>query len=145
MLRGLFASRQRTASSTVVVAGLSGVLVLALSAAGTPGTQAELNDGGVWVTNSAGSEFGRFIKAIRQQDTPVSIDSTDFDVQQSGSRVLIVDAPTASVRIVDPASTSASAPVSFKTEVAGAPIMDSSSARMLTFTPSPAATPVTLF
>lgn len=53
------------------------MLTLALSAAGTPGTQAELNDdGGAWVTNSSGSEYSRSVKAIRQKDSPGSVDSS---------------------------------------------------------------------
>ena len=114
-LRGLASSRQRTASTAVVATGAAGMLVLALSAAGTPGTQAELNDGGVWVTNSSGSEYSRFIKAIRQQDSPGSVDSTDFDILQSGSRVLIVDRSTGSVRVVDPSTTRPSPPIALPT------------------------------
>ena len=114
-LRGLASSRQRTASTSVVATGAAGMLVLALSAAGTPGTQAELNDGGVWVTNSSGSEYSRFIKAIRQQDSPGSVDSTDFDILQSGSRVLIVDRSTGSVRVVDPSTTRPSPPIALPT------------------------------
>ena len=112
---GLASSRQRTASTAVVATGAAGMLVLALSAAGTPGTQAELNDGGVWVTNSSGSEYSRFIKAIRQQDSPGSVDSTDFDVLQSGSRVLIADRATGSIRIVDPSTTRPSPPIALPT------------------------------
>ncbi len=99
----------------VVATGVAGLVVLALSAAGTPGTQAELNDGGIWVTNASGSEYSRFIKAIREQDSPGSVDSKDFDIQQAGSRVLIVDRVDGSIRVIDPSTTQPSAPIALPT------------------------------
>ena len=109
-------TQPRSVLSSVVVVSVSATLVVAaLAAQGVPPTQADLHDGGVWVTNSSGSLYSRYIKQIRQQDTSAQVQgSSTFDVVQHGSEVLLTEPDKAVVQVVDPAQVKVRATVTLK-------------------------------
>lgn len=78
--------------STVVVALVASLLVwLATRSDGEIVRKADLNDGGVWVTNSEQSRFGRINKAAGQLDAGVYADvsaSSGLDMFQDGAAVV---------------------------------------------------------
>lgn len=78
--------------STVVVALVASLLVwLATKSDGEIVRKADLNDGGIWVTNSEQSRFGRINKAAGQLDAGVYADvgaSSGLDMFQDGAAVL---------------------------------------------------------
>ncbi len=78
--------------STVVVALVASLLVwLATKSDGEVVRKADLNDGGIWVTNSDQSRFGRINKAAGQLDAGVFADvgaSSGLDMFQDGAAVL---------------------------------------------------------
>ncbi|GAB3063611.1 Ig-like domain-containing protein [Intrasporangium mesophilum] len=79
-------------ASTVVVALVAGLLVwLATRSDGEVARKADLNDGGIWVTNAEQARFGRINKAAGQLDAGVLSDATSgagLDVLQDGAAVL---------------------------------------------------------
>ena len=78
--------------STVVVALVASLLVwLATRSEGEVARKADLNDGGIWVTNSEQSRFGRINKAAGQLDAGVYADvgaSSGLDMYQDGAAVV---------------------------------------------------------
>lgn len=105
-------TQPRSVLSSVVVVSVSATLVVAaLAAQGVPPTQAQLHDGGVWVTNASGSVYSRYIKQIRQQDTSAGVNSTSFDVVQNGPEVLLVETDKALLQAVDPVTVKVGATV----------------------------------
>ena len=78
--------------STVVVALVASLLVwLATRSDGELVRKADLNDGGIWVTNSEQSRFGRINKAAGQLDAGVYADvgaSSGLDMFQDGAAVV---------------------------------------------------------
>ncbi|GAA2470030.1 Ig-like domain-containing protein [Terrabacter carboxydivorans] len=78
--------------STVVVALVASLLVwLATRSEGEMARKADLNDGGIWVTNSEQSRFGRINKAAGQLDAGVYADvgsSSGLDMYQDGAAVV---------------------------------------------------------
>jgi len=85
-------SRRVGVISTVVIVVLALLLTwLATRAEGETLRKAELNDGGVWVTTSAQSRFGRINKPAGQLDAAVaatSPDNTGLDIIQDGAAVV---------------------------------------------------------
>ena len=85
-------SRRVGVISTVVIVVLALLLTwLATRAEGETLRKAELNDGGVWVTTSAQSRFGRINKPAGQLDAAVaatSPDNTGLDIIQDGAVVV---------------------------------------------------------
>ena len=78
--------------STVVVALVAGLLVwVATRSDGEVVRKADLNDGGIWVTNADQARFGRINKAAGQLDAGVLSDGTPgsgLDVFQDGAAVV---------------------------------------------------------
>lgn len=109
-------TQPRSVLSSVVVVSVSATLVVAaLAAQGVPPVQADLHDGGVWVTNSSGSLYSRYIKQIRQQDTPAQVPgSSSFDVLQNGPEVVLVEPDKSLLQVVDPARVAAGSTVALK-------------------------------
>ena len=85
-------SRRVGITSTVLLVILALLLTwLATRAEGETLRKAELNDGGVWVTTSAQSRFGRINKPAGQLDAAVaatSPDNTGLDIVQDGAAVV---------------------------------------------------------
>ena len=75
---------------------VTGVVVFALRAEGYQTHRAELNDGGIWVTNSTLGYYGRLNKPIGQLDGALfaRTDAT-LDIVQDGAAVVGVDAAEA--------------------------------------------------
>ena len=77
--------------STVVVALVAGLLVwVATRSDGEVVRKADLNDGGIWVTNADQARFGRINKAAGQLDAGVLSDGTPgsgLDVVQDGAAI----------------------------------------------------------
>ncbi len=63
----------------------------------------DLNDGGVWVTNTSEHLVGRLNYPSRQLDSAVRTSSQNFDVTQAAEDVLVPDTDTTTVSVVDPA------------------------------------------
>lgn len=95
--RAFFRRHRVTVASWTALAVVSSVLVAyAVNADGYPVHKAELNDGGIWVTNQSMGAVGRQNVPVAQIDGRV-FDGTEFtalsglDVLQDGSAVLSVD------------------------------------------------------
>lgn len=93
------------ASATALVTLASTVAVIAFNADGYQRHDAELNDGGIWVTNGAAGSFGRANKPIGQLDGVISEDQGDLDLEvvQDGAAVVTFERGTMAARSIDPA------------------------------------------
>ncbi|MFN8190602.1 MAG: Ig-like domain-containing protein, partial [Nocardioidaceae bacterium] len=79
------------------------VVGYAVSARGYDAHKPDLNDGGVWVTDSRLSSFGRINKPIGQLDAIVySDDRSDVDILQQDSAVVGVNFTTRRLSVIDP-------------------------------------------
>ncbi|QTE28997.1 fibronectin type III domain-containing protein [Pengzhenrongella sicca] len=79
-------------------------LGLALAYPGTPTTQVELNDGGVWVTNAALSLLGHLNFQAGELDSSLRATSNTFDVLQREGAVILDDAGSGTASTVDVAN-----------------------------------------
>lgn len=96
--------RPRTAAASGVVTTVAVALgVMAFVYDGTPTTQVDLNDGGVWVTKQSSLLVGHLNHQSAVLDGGLRTASDHYDVLQSGSQVLLVDASMNRVTSVDPA------------------------------------------
>lgn len=85
------ARRLGTVSTAALLVAAVVLTWLATTADGEVVRKAELNDGGIWVTNSAQARFGRMNKPAGQLDAAVAATTpadTGLDVLQDGSAVL---------------------------------------------------------
>ena len=93
------------ASATVVTLALSGLVVVAMTTEGYSTLDAELNDGGIWVTSQEFGSFGRVNKPIGQLDGVLFRDEgTRLDVVQDGATVVGIDLGAGSITPIDPAT-----------------------------------------
>src|SRR5580765_8755946 len=103
---GAFARRRFAVASGAVVVLVASLLGwFALRSEGAVVHQAELWDGGIWVTNSADASFGRVNEAIGQLDAGVAIDvspGSSLDMVQDGASVVGVSRTTGELRPIDP-------------------------------------------
>ncbi|HRW19854.1 MAG TPA: fibronectin type III domain-containing protein [Dermatophilaceae bacterium] len=120
-------SRRRVGiASSLVLVILAGVLTwFATRAEGETVRRAELNDGGVWVTNSAQGRFGRVNKPAGQLDAAVASstpENTGLDIVQDGAVVLgITKATNQAIPVnVRSATLSESAAITLATPAGGA-------------------------
>ena len=92
--------------STVVVALVAGLLVwMATRSDGEVVRKADLNDGGVWVTSTEQSRYGRINKAAAQLDLGILDESSNdsgLDVLQDGAAVLGLSKAGNQVMPIDP-------------------------------------------
>ncbi|WP_431803708.1 Ig-like domain-containing protein [Microbacterium sp. bgisy203] len=91
------------ASAGVVTAAALALGFFAVTYDGKPTTEVDLHDGGVWVSKQSSLLVGHFNHSSRVLDGGLRAVSSDYDILQSGSRVMIVDPVAASVAAVDPA------------------------------------------
>lgn len=82
------------------------VSVLALAGAalihdGVHRTDADLNDGGIWITNRSEHLVGRLNYYSREVDTALRTASSSFDVTQNGTDVLVPDMDVTAVSVLD--------------------------------------------
>lgn len=107
--RGFLRRHRVTVASWTALATVSGVLAAyAVTSDGYPVHKAELNDGGVWITNQSMGAVGRQNVPVAQIDARVfdgTGDATrpDLDVFQDGSAVIAVDRGTGSLLPIDAA------------------------------------------
>ncbi|MCW2700453.1 MAG: tandem-95 repeat protein [Blastococcus sp.] len=73
----------------------------ALMAPGYPTADVELNDGGVWVTNSSELLVGRLNRQIDELDAALTSTADDVDVVQQGSEVFAVQPTSGTLQRVD--------------------------------------------
>ena len=85
----------------VVVAGLA-VSTLALLYEGYTKADVDLNDGGVWVTQTAQALVGHLNHPSEVLDSFLDAESTDIDILQDGDGVLAYDATAGTTGQIDP-------------------------------------------
>lgn len=81
----------RVAQSAALALVAATLAVLAINYDGSPVSDVELNDGGVWVTNSGRGTLGRFNAQVKEFDLAVATSSTTNTVFQQGSAVQVFD------------------------------------------------------
>src|SRR5690242_12520879 len=105
--RGFVKRHRTTIASWTALGVVSGVLVAyAVNADGYPVHKAELNDGGIWVTNQSMGAVGRQNVPVAQIDGRVFdgqpfTSSPDLDVLQDGSAVISVNRRAQSLTPID--------------------------------------------
>ncbi|MEZ5091342.1 Ig-like domain-containing protein [Nocardioides sp.] len=103
--------RRRTAgvvANLTLLATASGAVVYAVQAHGFDSHEAELNDGGIWVTNTRSGYYGRINKPIGQQDASTFAALGDeLDLVQEDSVVVGVEGTGHRLRPLDPATATA--------------------------------------
>ncbi len=92
-------------SGTAIVAL---VVTTAIISGGYPAQKVQLNDASVWVSNGAKQYIGRANTQILELNTVVPTDSSELDVVQNGSTVLLFDKGSSKVGIIDPATSTIS-------------------------------------
>ena len=98
------ARRARIASATVVALAATGLGVAAATSRGSTVHEAQVGDGGVWLTSDALAKFGRLNKQAAQLDAGISADvapGSALDVLQDGAAVLAWTRTTSQVQAVD--------------------------------------------
>ncbi|WP_109508452.1 Ig-like domain-containing protein [Nocardioides speluncae] len=107
MSLGAFVRRHRAAIASQVALALAagGVVAYAVAADGYQAHETQLNDGGIWVTNSRDGFYGRLNKPIGQLDGAVfaQLDAT-LDIVQDGAAVVAVNQSDGLIAPIDPAS-----------------------------------------
>jgi hypothetical protein len=111
-LSALWARRRAVASGAVITAAAVTVSTLAFFSQGVPTADVKLNDGGVWVTNTAESLLGHLNYPSRVLDGALRSKPGAFDVEQNGNDVLLVDPAGNSLTPIDPAKVAAGSAVS---------------------------------
>lgn len=107
-------SSRRFASGAALSLIASTLVLLAFQADGSPISDVDLNDGSVWVTNLSAEDqmVGRLNPQIQQLDLGIKALSSDFDVHQTASTVLLdVRTGGRSLRRIDVAAGKAGDPV----------------------------------
>ena len=96
--------RAALASWTALAVAVGGVVTYAVQADGYQAHEAELNDGGIWVTSNKDGSYGRINKPIGELDGTVftRLDS-NLDIVQDGSSVVGIDLSDGVVLPLDPA------------------------------------------
>jgi hypothetical protein len=99
------ARRGRIASLTVVALAATSLGVAAASSRGSTVHEADLGDGGIWLTSDALAKFGRLNQQAGQMDAGLSADvepGSAIDVLQDGAAVLSWSRATQQVQAIDP-------------------------------------------
>lgn len=97
--------RVAIASQLALLMAVVGIVVVAINADGYETHEAQLNDGGIWVTNSRDGFYGRINKPIGQLDGAVFSElDTQLDVVQQGAVVLGHNLSSSSLVPIDPAT-----------------------------------------
>ena len=96
--------RAALASWTALAVAVGGVITYAVQADGYQAHEADLNDGGIWVTSNKDGSYGRINKPIGELDGTVftRLDS-NLDIVQDGSSVVGIDLSDGVVLPLDPA------------------------------------------
>ena len=105
MLRSWIATHRSliaTATSGLVVGAI--VVTTAIISTGFSAQRLDLNDSSVWVANGVDQYIGRANTEVFELNTIVESASSDVDVVQSGSTVLLLDRTDAKLDVIDPAT-----------------------------------------
>ncbi|MFJ3403414.1 Ig-like domain-containing protein [Promicromonospora sp. NPDC090134] len=99
----VYENRRSAASVGVVTLFGAGLLGFALLYDGEATADVELNDSGVWVTQTASGKLGRFNYEAKALDGTLLANSASFDVEQDAQRVLLDSSGDSSASPVEPA------------------------------------------
>ncbi|CAN7258691.1 Ig-like domain-containing protein [Knoellia sp. LjRoot47] len=97
-------NKGRIASTTVVVLAASTLGYAAVTSQGATVHEADVGDGGVWITSDVQAKFGRLNKAVSQLDAGVASDAapgSGIDVLQDGSAVVAWSKGTSQLQPID--------------------------------------------
>lgn len=109
----------RLRSRTPLVVGLVLLLAIGIPAflhPGVPEARTDLNEGGVWVTNSEKGIVGHLNYPARTLESGLQVTSSEFDITQSERDVVFNDSGSNSVATVNVATTALSAASTFDFE-----------------------------
>ncbi|HEY6790828.1 MAG TPA: fibronectin type III domain-containing protein [Trebonia sp.] len=123
-MRRISARPSRLGTPVVLCVAVVTIAAFAVRSQGFPVQHVSLNDGGIWVTNKADGDIGRFNKPIAQIDGEVTppAGSADLDVWQDGDIVAAYSAGKLySVDITKPAFTDGGTAVSPAYAAGGGP------------------------
>lgn len=105
MIKGWIAGRRAAATSLVSgIAIVAVVVTTAVVSGGFPAQKVSLNDAAVWVANSSKQFIGRANTEIMELNSVVAGESSELDVVQAGSTVVLFDEGSSRASIVDPAT-----------------------------------------
>ncbi|MEU4361354.1 Ig-like domain-containing protein [Promicromonospora sp. NPDC023987] len=99
----VYENRRSAASIGAVSLFGVGLVAFAFLYEGEATADVELNDSGVWVTQTASGKLGRFNYEAKALDGTLLANSTNFDVEQDAQRVLLDSGADSSASPVDPA------------------------------------------
>ncbi|WP_353951837.1 fibronectin type III domain-containing protein [Knoellia sp. S7-12] len=119
---GATRGRRGIASIGVVVIAASTLTYAAVTSQGSTVHEADVGDGGVWITSDVQAKFGRLNKVAAQLDAGVAADvapGSGLDVLQDGSAVIAWSKATAQLQPIDVAT------AQFREETATAPAVPS--------------------
>jgi hypothetical protein len=102
----VYENRRSVVSGGVVALFGAGLLSFALLYDGEATADVEVNDSGVWVTQTASGKLGRFNYEARALDGVLLANSASFDVEQDAQRVLLDNLGDSSASPVNPAQLS---------------------------------------
>lgn len=103
-LASIWRHRTATASWAALTAAAVAITTLALTYPGVPTADLDLDDGGVWVTNSDELLVGHLNHPSRVLDSALRTTYAGFDVLQDGEHVLVLDRDGGTAAPVDPAT-----------------------------------------
>ncbi len=108
MAKGWIAGHRAVATTLVSgVAIVALVVTMAVVSGGFPAQKVSLNDAAVWVANSSKQFIGRANTEIMELNSVVAGESSELDVVQKGTTVLLFDEGSGRASIVDPATSAA--------------------------------------
>ncbi|MFD6139287.1 Ig-like domain-containing protein [Promicromonospora sp. NPDC060271] len=99
----VYENRRSAASVGVVTLFAGGLLGFALLYDGEATADVELNDSGVWVTQTSSGQLGRFNYDAKALDGVLLANAASFDVEQDAQRVLLDSSSDSSASPVNPA------------------------------------------
>ncbi|WP_369370940.1 Ig-like domain-containing protein [Promicromonospora sp. Populi] len=102
----VFENRRSIVSAGVVTLFGAGLVTFALLYDGEATADVQLNDSGVWVTQTASGQLGRFNYEARALDGVLLAGAANFDVEQDAQRVLLDNTGDYSANAIDPAQLS---------------------------------------
>ena len=105
--------RRRKLSSFIASLSVVAICVGAIVSPGVSTTEVDLNDGGVWVTNSRMRLVAHLNYPSRSLDSGLRAASDAFNVAQNGEEVFVNDVVSSSLSPVDVAHTTLGAPADF--------------------------------
>lgn len=100
-LKKQLAKNRRKIPAIIVLVFCLIVTTLALLHPGVPTSQIDVNDGGIWVTNSSRQLVGHLNYQTRRLDAALRTDAAQFDIGQAADTVTFSDESTNSIAPID--------------------------------------------